>query len=195
VDSLLDVMLEARRLVALPGNDFSWSSFIDRDAALEEIDELIASLREGDTDTGAMAVLFLPTGPIQEVSLSSGWGDEFGALADRFDRACCALTGKAVHYCALCSKKAATLTCKDGELRRETFTGTLTQPESEAIRFAIGNAAVLYALDPELAPFYCVDCHRTYCGDHWRREDVFDGDFHDCIRGTCPVGHTRMLED
>jgi hypothetical protein len=34
-----------------------------------------------------MSMLFAPTGPIQEVSLSSGWGDKFIAVADRFDRA------------------------------------------------------------------------------------------------------------
>ena len=31
-------------------------------------------------------VLFAPTGPIQEVSLSSGWGHEFIKLAERFDK-------------------------------------------------------------------------------------------------------------
>ncbi|HEX8181606.1 MAG TPA: hypothetical protein VF525_18845 [Pyrinomonadaceae bacterium] len=34
-----------------------------------------------------MEVLFAPTGPMQEVSLSSGWGEEFLALAERFDEA------------------------------------------------------------------------------------------------------------
>jgi hypothetical protein len=28
---------------------------------------------------------FAPTGPMQEVALSSGWGEELGALARRFD--------------------------------------------------------------------------------------------------------------
>jgi hypothetical protein len=196
VDKLIDVMLEARRLVALPGNDFSWSSFLDQESALGEIDAHIASVRAGSTETGGLAILFLPTGPIQEVSLSSGWGDEFVALADRFDRACCVLAGKAIHYCWLCENEAARLTCADGEFRRETFTGTLTQPETESVRAAIADAAALYALDHELAPFYCEDCRHSYCGDHWRREDVFEDDyFHDSIRGTCPEGHNRMLED
>jgi hypothetical protein len=31
--------------------------------------------------------LFAPTGPIQEVSLSSGWGDMFLELAKRMDAA------------------------------------------------------------------------------------------------------------
>jgi hypothetical protein len=195
VDELIDVLLEARRLIAMPSNDFSWSSFVDQESALREIDGGLARLRDGSTDTSAIAVLFLPTGPIQEVSLSSGWGDEFVALADRFDRACCVLAGKAIHYCWLCEKEAARLTCAGGEFRRETFTGTLTQPETAPVRSALADAAALYALDFELAPFYCADCRHTYCGDHWQREDVFDGDFHEGIRGTCPEGHTRLLED
>ena len=32
-----------------------------------------------------MQVLFAPTGPVQEVSISSGWGEEFLTLASRFD--------------------------------------------------------------------------------------------------------------
>ena len=71
-----------------------------------------------------------------------------------------------------------------------------SQPESASVRAAIGDARTLHALDPELAPFYCPACHRTFCGDHWRRDDVFDEDgFHDAIRGTCPDGHERLLED
>jgi len=34
-----------------------------------------------------MSVLFAPTGPIQEVSLSSGWGQGFLKLAEDFDAA------------------------------------------------------------------------------------------------------------
>jgi hypothetical protein len=36
---------------------------------------------------GDLSVLFAPTGPIQEVSVSSGWGEAFLELAERFDRA------------------------------------------------------------------------------------------------------------
>jgi hypothetical protein len=38
VDELIAVLLEARRLVALPGNDFSWSSLLDQEFATEELD-------------------------------------------------------------------------------------------------------------------------------------------------------------
>jgi hypothetical protein len=196
VDTLLDVMLEARRLIALPDNDFSWSSFIDQEAALDEIDASIESLRAGDTKTGGTGVLFLPTGPIQEVSLSSGWGDEFVALANRYDAAVATAQGHAVHRCAICRREAGRLKIEGEELRRTSFTSTLTQAATDAVRETIASAAALHALDPELAPFYCPDCGKTYCGEHWRREDVFeDSHFHEGIRGTCPEGHERLLED
>lgn len=83
---LLKVYLEARQLLLLPDNNFDWSGWDDAEEAVEEIDGIIARMRE--TQAPVMAdILFLPTGPMQETSLSSGWGDEFCALADRYDEA------------------------------------------------------------------------------------------------------------
>jgi hypothetical protein len=88
-------------------------------------------------------------------------------------------------------------------LRSESFTGVLTAPLSlEAaarleVALGLGDGAV-FDLDPEYAPFYCPACKASYCGEHWDRFDVFDDDFptwHDSIRGRCPHGHERMLED
>ena len=76
-------MKEARTLLAMEQNDFSWSSWEDQNHAISEIDSIIAELENGSVPD--MRVLFAPTGPIQEVSLSSGWGDEFIELAQRFD--------------------------------------------------------------------------------------------------------------
>jgi hypothetical protein len=85
---LLLVLEEARELLAADDNDFTWSSWQDRDDALGEIDALLADVRSGILpSTLALYVLFAPTGPIQEVSLSSGWGDAFIELAERFDAA------------------------------------------------------------------------------------------------------------
>lgn len=58
------------------------------------------------------------------------------------------------------------------------------------------NAKALFRRDPEYAPFFCPECSACYCNDHWLRWDVFDDDgWHDSIRGRCPTGHERMLED
>jgi hypothetical protein len=85
---LRNVLLEARSLIALPDNNFDWSAWRDADAALRELDGLIAALECGrDPSRLIVHVLFAPAGPIQEVSISSGWHEEFLALATRCDAA------------------------------------------------------------------------------------------------------------
>ena len=124
MDDLLDVMREARRLAA------------SDELLLYEIDGHIRALLKGGGNRVGMTVLFLPTGPLQELSLDEGWGDEFCALADRFDVAVRAYG----HYCAVCSKLAGTLVVEGNELRRESFTSTLTQPIAASARAALGDA-------------------------------------------------------
>jgi hypothetical protein len=82
-DELLEILMKVREFLARSDADFSWSSWSDGDEALEEIDGLIRRVEYGLFPE--MAVLFAPTGPIQELSLGSGWGDEFVKLAARFD--------------------------------------------------------------------------------------------------------------
>ncbi len=86
-DELIAVLNEAKRLVRLPGNDFSWSTWDDCDEALAELDAQIEMVRLSDFSKRLdLRVLFAPTGPLQELSLSSGWAHEFLALGERFDR-------------------------------------------------------------------------------------------------------------
>jgi hypothetical protein len=85
---LADVLRAARALVARPGNDFAWSSWEGPDEALRELDRLIQAVEAGPLPERLdLAVLFGPTGRIQEVSLSSGWGTEFLAVSITFDAA------------------------------------------------------------------------------------------------------------
>jgi hypothetical protein len=86
--ALLDVLREARALLARPANDFIWSSWTDAAEACAELDGLLARLESGELPRRLdLEVLFAPTGPMQEVSLPSGWADAFIALATRFDAA------------------------------------------------------------------------------------------------------------
>lgn len=86
--ALLDIFQRARDLVARPDNDFAWSSWRDTEHALDEIDGLLSRLRSGEApDAASMSILFAPTGPMQELSLSSGWGNRFLQLASEFDEA------------------------------------------------------------------------------------------------------------
>ncbi len=85
---LVAVLRRARELLALPGNDFWWSSWKDASAALREIDRHIAVVERGRLPPRTdLTVLFAPTGPIQEVGISSGWADAFLAVAERFTAA------------------------------------------------------------------------------------------------------------
>lgn len=85
--ALLAVLEDMRALLERPNNDFSWSSFGEVDAALSEVKDLAAKVRPGEPAPLMLQVLFAPTGPLQEVALSSGWAHEYLALADRFDAA------------------------------------------------------------------------------------------------------------
>jgi hypothetical protein len=83
---LVEILLLARQALAGPENDFAWSDWVDANAALAEIDGLVASLRNGaNVKPLDLQVLFAATGPICEVSLSSGWSDGYLRLAQRFD--------------------------------------------------------------------------------------------------------------
>lgn len=94
---LVAVLREARSWLALPGNDFVWSSWADAPDALTEVDRRIAAIEAGELPSRLdLAVLFAPTGPVQEVSLSSGWAGEFLALAAKFDAAAERVYGRAI---------------------------------------------------------------------------------------------------
>lgn len=82
---LISVIRETRTYLAREANDYSWSSWNDQEDALAEIDSILAQLENGSLPD--IEVLFAPTGPIQEVSMSSGWSREFLQLAEQFDEA------------------------------------------------------------------------------------------------------------
>ena len=83
LSQLLEATLE---LVELPDNDFSWSSWRDATHASSELGEYLAQVRSGRLPNKiVLSVIFATTGPLQELSLSSGWADAFLKLADRFD--------------------------------------------------------------------------------------------------------------
>lgn len=86
--TLVEVLREAQGFLARPDNDYAWSSWEDAPVALREIDTIVSRIESGDMPSRSdLELLFLPTDPIQEVSVSSGWGQEFVELANRFDAA------------------------------------------------------------------------------------------------------------
>jgi hypothetical protein len=108
--------------------------------------------------------------------------------------------------CARCGKEAGSVQLFGDRARasieRRSFTSRMSAvvPAKTFDRLhaaiAAADARELHALDLEYAPFYCPKCDASYCGEHWKRWSVYDDDgWHDSIRGSCPDGHERMLED
>ncbi|WP_081463490.1 hypothetical protein [Hylemonella gracilis] len=84
--ALIQVLESALELVLLPDNDFAWSSWANAAEAQAEIRVLIELALSGVVpERGTVAVLFAPTRPLQEISLSSGWAESFLKVAERFD--------------------------------------------------------------------------------------------------------------
>lgn len=85
---LVSILHEAQAVLRRPDNDFAWSKWSGPVRAIKEIELHIAAIECGDLSRlSDLAWLFAPTGAIQEVAESSGWGTEFLALAARFDKA------------------------------------------------------------------------------------------------------------
>ncbi|MDG9930056.1 MULTISPECIES: hypothetical protein [unclassified Pseudomonas] len=86
LESLVHLLESVLELLSLPDNDFLWSFWKDEDEAKRDIVELIGTLRNGALpEKVKVSGLFVPTGPLQEVSLGSGWGDAFIAVAAKYD--------------------------------------------------------------------------------------------------------------
>jgi hypothetical protein len=86
-NEMINVLESAKELLSLEENDFSWSFWNDMHEANIEIDSIINILSKKILpNKNKISVLFAPTGPIQEVSLSSGWGETFIKLSEKYDQ-------------------------------------------------------------------------------------------------------------
>jgi hypothetical protein len=87
---LAAVLQRVAQLLADDDANTSWSSY-ETDELRDEVSRLLGRAESGEPLTEAQwhlaQYLFLPTGPLQETAISSGWGDEFLQLADRADAA------------------------------------------------------------------------------------------------------------
>ena len=55
------------------------------------------------------------------------------------------------------------------------------------------DAGALRALHQTWVPFYCPNCDRSFCTEHWALKPTFNWGF-DHYSGTCPVGHPHFID-
>jgi hypothetical protein len=85
---LVDVVGEVLRLLQLPETDVVWSRYRSPQEAIQDLTSHLRRLKCGDlAGLPDLKLLFAPTGPLQEISISSGWGDRFIDIAARLDAA------------------------------------------------------------------------------------------------------------
>ena len=113
-----------------------------------------------------------------------------------------ALLAQARFICLICGDVAGDVRVVKNEsgIRFERWdTSFLVEPDKlgpHVWALHDNDVRALFALNLEYTPFYCPRCDASFCRKHWRIWQVFEEDGRvDCIRGTCPNGHTRMLED
>jgi len=88
VDEVVSILREVKHVLELPSTDIGWSRYNSVEEAVEDMNQHIERLRRCDLSRiEDLALLFAPTGSIQEISINSGWGEGFLYLAARFDRA------------------------------------------------------------------------------------------------------------
>ena len=85
--ALVHVLESVIELVQIPGNEFCWSYWEGSEEATKEINKLLNMASSYSLpERVEVAVLFAPTGPLQEVSLSSGWAEPFLRVAEKYDQ-------------------------------------------------------------------------------------------------------------
>ena len=91
-DEIVACLQRVSALIALPGADLGWG--MSRYESIEDLrGDVTAHLRRfndgdfGEEDLRWLTLVFLPTGTLQEVSMATGWAEEFLSIAERIDNA------------------------------------------------------------------------------------------------------------
>ncbi len=85
---LKDILYASIELLSIEENDFAWSGWENAEEAITEVKSFLSVVESGAIPERLdLAVMFAPTGPMQETSISSGWGDTFLKVAERWDNA------------------------------------------------------------------------------------------------------------
>ncbi len=83
---IIEILETVKELILEPKTDISWSIFNSKDELIIEIDAHIQKLKLRDfSKVTDLILLFAPTSDFQEISLSSGWGNRYLKISERFD--------------------------------------------------------------------------------------------------------------
>ena len=88
ITKAIEQISRLKNLLSLPTTDVVWSSYNSADEAIKDLEEIEKGLKNSDKNVvDRLCYLLSPTGSLQEISISSGWGYEFLDIADALEKA------------------------------------------------------------------------------------------------------------
>jgi hypothetical protein len=93
ITELIEIIKKVKRKIT-DSSDMVWTSYETSNQLRDELEVCINELQTGNTSSmEKIKTLFLPTGALQEHSISNGWADEFLTLSEKFDQLYIAIKG------------------------------------------------------------------------------------------------------
>jgi len=85
-ENLIKQLNEIIELVSTRDTNMVWSTFDTKEVLILELENYIQRLKNSDFSSIEQLIsLFLPTGDLQEIAISSGWGEEYLSISKKFD--------------------------------------------------------------------------------------------------------------
>jgi hypothetical protein len=86
IKELIEIMKKLKAKIT-DDSDMVWTGYETSNQLRDELEVYINELQAGNTSSvEKIRSLLLPTGTLQEHSVSNGWGDEFLDLSEKFDQ-------------------------------------------------------------------------------------------------------------
>ncbi len=86
IEELIEIIKNLKGKIT-DDSDMGWTGYQDSKQLRDDLETYILELQAGNaTSIEKIKTLLLPTGTLQEHSISNGWGDEFLDLSERFDQ-------------------------------------------------------------------------------------------------------------
>ncbi|MEU4669451.1 hypothetical protein AB0F91_16055 [Amycolatopsis sp. NPDC023774] len=83
---LCEVITDLLHILRTGEHDTSWSSYRSADDAITELEQLKERIEQGDPKAEQrLRELFLPTGALEEIAVSSGWRGTWVELTKKVD--------------------------------------------------------------------------------------------------------------
>jgi hypothetical protein len=74
-------------LLSLPTTDVIWSNYNSADEVIKDLEDIEKGLKRSDKNAvDRLYFLLAPTGSLQEISISSGWGNEYLEIAATLEK-------------------------------------------------------------------------------------------------------------